>query len=376
MKKKASLILGVALSLSMYSTVFAQDIVTVAEDVKVYHTNKDTFMSFQNDIINVNGTNFFPMRELLNKLGVSNEDIIYHGDTRSISFSNENYDAEFVIGSSEYIQNEVVFEMPVEPFVTTDGVTYLPIRYVANSLGSKVGYDEDLKQILVTDITSEYTVYRESDLPQFSDLVEGETLASINTNYGDITVRFFPKYAPKAVENFLTLAEEGYYDEVTFHRVINDFVIQGGDPTGTGAGGDSIYGEDFEDEISLSLRHFSGALAMANAGVNTNGSQFYIVETDDMGGYVSELEWMKNNPYEIYDYDSGILIQDIMSPIIAQKYIELGGTPFLDGGYTIFGHVVEGMEVVHLIADVETNTSDKPIEDVIINSIIIEEYSK
>ncbi len=376
MKKKASLILGAMLSFAMCSTVFADDVTTDIADVTVYHTNYDAFMNFSNDVVNINGTTFFPMRELLNQLGVDNENIVYHGETKSITFSNENYDVEFVIGSNEYVQNGVTFEMPVEPFVTSEGVTYLPIRYVANSLGSKVGYDEDLKQILVTDVSSDYVIYRESDLPQFSELVDGETLATLHTNYGDITLRFFPEYAPKAVENFLTLAEEGYYDGITFHRVIDSFVIQGGDPTGTGAGGESIYGEKFEDEITLNLRHFSGALAMANAGANTNGSQFYIVETDDMGGYENELEWIKNNPYELYDYQTNILNQDIMSPVIAQKYMELGGTPFLDGGYTIFGHVVEGMDIVHEIAEVDTDANNKPVEDVVIESVTIDEYSK
>ena len=112
---------------------------------------------------------------------------------------------------------------------------------------------------------------------QFEMPKKGDTIAVIKTNYGDFTVRFFEKEAPKAVENFITLAKEGYYDGVTFHRVIKDFMIQAGDPTGTGAGGQSCWGEPFENEISEYLSPFRGALCMANSGKdNTNKSQFFI----------------------------------------------------------------------------------------------------
>ena len=107
---------------------------------------------------------------------------------------------------------------------------------------------------------------------------KGEEIAVIHTSMGDIKVKFFPDEAPKAVENFKTLAKDGYYDGITFHRVINDFMIQGGDPTGTGTGGESIYGGAFEDEFSPNLYNFRGALSMANSGMNTNGSQFFIVQ--------------------------------------------------------------------------------------------------
>ncbi len=151
MKKKLGLIAVLALTMAMTTTTLAGT--KVAKDVTVYHTNDNTFMSFEKDIINVDGTNFFPMRELLNNLGVADEDIKFDKETQTIAFSNENYDVIFTIGKKEYIQNGVTFEMPVAPFLK-NGVTYLPIRYVANSLGSKVGYDEDLKQILVTDLDS------------------------------------------------------------------------------------------------------------------------------------------------------------------------------------------------------------------------------
>lgn len=105
---------------------------------------------------------------------------------------------------------------------------------------------------------------------------EGEEIAVIHTSMGDIYVRFFPEAAPKAVYNFKKLALEGYYDGLTFHRVISDFMIQGGDPNGDGSGGQSIWKEEFEDEFSTKLVNITGSLAMANAGSNTNGSQFFV----------------------------------------------------------------------------------------------------
>ena len=106
--------------------------------------------------------------------------------------------------------------------------------------------------------------------------------ATIKTNHGEIVIQLFPEQAPKTVENFVGLAKKGYYDGVIFHRVINDFMIQGGDPTGTGMGGESIWGAPFEDEFSNELFNIRGALSMANAGPATNGSQFFIVQNQNV----------------------------------------------------------------------------------------------
>ena len=125
----------------------------------------------------------------------------------------------------------------------------------------------------------------------------GEEVAVIKTSKGDIFVRLFPEHAPKAVENFKTHAKNGYYDGLIFHRVINDFMIQGGDPTGSGMGGESIWGKSFEDEFTPELHNLRGALSMANAGPNTNGSQFFIVQakqvSDDM------LDQLETAPEEL-----------------------------------------------------------------------------
>lgn len=123
--------------------------------------------------------------------------------------------------------------------------------------------------------------------------------AMIHTSMGDVEVQLFPEQAPKAVENFVTLAKQQYYDEVIFHRVISDFMIQGGDPTGTGMGGDSIWGEPFEDEFSKELYNLRGALSMANSGPNTNGSQFFIVQNQHMSAQLTEQMSEAKFPEEI-----------------------------------------------------------------------------
>jgi peptidyl-prolyl cis-trans isomerase B (cyclophilin B) len=145
--------------------------------------------------------------------------------------------------------------------------------------------------------------------------------ATIHTNHGPIEVEFFDADAPKTVENFRKLAADGFYDGVIFHRVIKDFMIQGGDPTGTGTGGP---GYTFEDEFN---QHgvVRGALAMANAGPNTNGSQFFIVTTD--------------------------------------------AAPWLDGKHTVFGQVTSGMETVDAIEGLPTGARDRPVDDAVIERV-------
>ncbi|MET3576933.1 peptidyl-prolyl cis-trans isomerase B (cyclophilin B) [Bhargavaea ullalensis] len=187
-----------------------------------------------------------------------------------------------------------------------------------------------------------------------NEVAEQEALAVIHTNHGPIKVKLFREQAPKTVENFLTHAENGYYDGIIFHRVIKDFMIQGGDPTGTGMGGESIYGSTFEDEFSPELFNLRGALSMANAGPGTNGSQFFIVQ-------------MKNTPADMVSQLEGA---GFPADII-EAYKQNGGTPWLDQRHTVFGQVIEGMDVVDQIASVKVGAQDKPAEDVVIESIEI-----
>ncbi len=170
----------------------------------------------------------------------------------------------------------------------------------------------------------------EAKVKELLNLSEGERLVAIlKTNFGEIEVELFARKVPKTVENFVGLAERGYYNGVTFHRVIDDFMIQGGDPTGTGSGGESFWGGTFEDEFHPDLKHDSpGILSMANAGPNTNGSQFFIT---------------------------------------------LVPTPWLDGKHSVFGKVIKGMDVVKKIGKVKTiKPYDKPVNDVVIESVVIE----
>lgn len=188
----------------------------------------------------------------------------------------------------------------------------------------------------------------------------GDFVAAITTSMGTIKVRLFPEATPKAVENFTTHAKNGYYDGLIFHRVIQDFMLQGGDPTGTGCGGESIWGKPFEDEFDPNLHNLRGALSMANAGPGTNGSQFFIVQASS----VSE----------------NLLAQMVSLPehfpeTVRENYRQLGGTPWLDYKHTVFGHVYEGMDVVNAIAAVKVGSADKPLETVTITSIAIEQFA-
>eukprot|EP00245_Coleochaete_scutata_P002210 TRINITY_DN12909_c0_g1_i1.p1 TRINITY_DN12909_c0_g1~~TRINITY_DN12909_c0_g1_i1.p1 ORF type:complete len:179 (-),score=19.93 TRINITY_DN12909_c0_g1_i1:55-540(-) len=151
----------------------------------------------------------------------------------------------------------------------------------------------------------------------------------LETSMGAITLEMYTTHAPRTCRNFVELSRRGYYNNVKFHRIIPDFMVQGGDPTGTGRGGESIYGAKFEDEITRELKHTgAGILSMANAGPNTNGSQFFLT---------------------------------------------LGPTPWLDGKHTIFGRVCGGMEVVKRLGNVATDKNDRPAHDVKILRAVIKE---
>lgn len=190
-------------------------------------------------------------------------------------------------------------------------------------------------------------------LLQFSETNEKDRVVEIMTTKGAIQIRLFPEIAPKAVENFITHAKNGYYNDVVFHRVIKDFMIQGGDPDGTGMGGQSIWGQPFEDEFSPELFHFRGALSMANAGPHTNGSQFFIVHQSAAPASQAQFE------------QAGYPSEAI------QKYLEVGGTAHLDGRHTVFGQVIAGMDVVDDIANSKVGSGDRPVEEIKIQKIDI-----
>lgn len=176
--------------------------------------------------------------------------------------------------------------------------------------------------------------------PQLEEKPAEDTeVAIIETEAGTFKMCFYPEYAPKAVENFLTHAKNGYYDGLTFHRIIQGFMIQGGDPEGTGMGGESIWGEGFGEEISNNLRHFRGAVCMAKSSLpDSQGSQFYIVDGFD------------TMPEELIAQMEQIGGESWPEEVI-EGYKELSGYPGLDFGYTVFGQVFEGMDVVDVLID-------------------------
>lgn len=195
-----------------------------------------------------------------------------------------------------------------------------------------------------------------TNFPQVNPESANVIKAIVHTNKGAVTIELYPDLAPKTVENFVGLAKENYYDGIIFHRVISDFMIQGGDPTGTGMGGQSLWDEQFEDEFSPVLFNLRGALSMANSGPNTNGSQFFIVTASQVPDQMVDQMESAGYPEEVI-----------------AAYRENGGTPWLDHKHTVFGHVVDGMDVVNEIDKTATNPADKPLEDVVIESIEIEE---
>ena len=192
---------------------------------------------------------------------------------------------------------------------------------------------------------------------QFERPAQGETIADMHTNHGVLRIRLFAGQAPKAVENFTTHAKNGYYNGLIFHRVIKDFMIQGGDPNGMGTGGQSVWGAPFADEFSEELCNFRGALSMANSGPNTNGSQFFIVQAPGVDARMLRQLEQAGYPAEA-----------------VARYKEDGGTPWLDFRHTVFGQVFDGMTVVDEIASVKTGGADKPVEPVVIERIDIHAY--
>lgn len=214
---------------------------------------------------------------------------------------------------------------------TTTTTTTDQYGYSTNS--NSISNASNMNQNLVA---SNECAGKQTDMP-----AKGEEVAKVSTTLGDFTLRFFACDTPETVKNFKELAKKGYYNGLIFHRVIKDFMIQGGDPTGTGAGGESYKGkEPIIDEFSPNLSHIYGAVSMANRGPNTGTSQFFIVNTKQ-------------------------------------------GTPHLNGMHSVFAQVFEGLETIEKISNTQTDTCqpyenragcDKPLTDVKINTITIEAY--
>ena len=213
------------------------------------------------------------------------------------------------------------------------------------------------------------------DIANFKMPADGEKVAVMTVkDFGTIKIKLFWDEAPAGADNFARLAEMGYYDGLIYHRIINGFMNQGGDPTGTGTAGEGADGKKFDGGITKNAYHFSGAVAYANAGTATqNGSQFYIVNTPDGGIDDDTIDMVERYFYQRFgvEYSYGS---------VGDLYKKIGGTPSLDvplteGGYTVFGQVYEGLDIVRAIGAVQTDASDRPVTDVVIENVKIEKYS-
>lgn len=216
--------------------------------------------------------------------------------------------------------------------------------------------EEETEENSLEDVDFEASAEHQMSMPE-----EGETIAIMHVkDFGDIKFKFFEDVAPKAVENFLTHAENGYYDGVIFHRVMNEFMIQGGDPTGTGSGGESIWNENFQAEVSYEYVPYRGSLCMASSSLGI-GSQFFITQAN----YLEETAQAMLNA----GYPEGLV----------EQYKNYGGYISLYMNYTVFGQVFEGLDVVDKIASVEVEASStgemsSPKQEVVIESIEVTTY--
>ncbi len=301
--------------------------------------------------------------------------------------------------------------------------------------------DENITKII--EKLREHYDYDQADVEKIKEIATGKAESEntvkviLHTTMGDIEISLYPDAAPKAVENFVGLASSGYYDNVSFHRVIDDFMIQSGDPKGDGTGGESMWdGAWFRDEFKYPYFNYRGALSMANMGPNTNGSQFFIVQASNKNTLPSIMMNSICNdpekfPFDVLDFsllnlyiqdekvkleseifdaidkingtegnkdgkndeeidkvtkemsekaneklqammDKGLTEEIIKKYMpVVEYYFTVGGTPHLDNVHSVFGYVTEGMDIVDSIAKVKTDTSNKPVEDVLIKNISI-----
>ena len=305
------------------SFAFAKDFGTVENVSK----NNSWTINFTTPINPVNLDKYIIIRDSTNRTAITNLSISNGGKTVTIT--------------------------PLIPYIS--GETYT-LMVAANLPALNGGYLKDPSYIKFT--VEQYTPT--TTLPQFTPPEKGEEIAVMNTNKGIIKIQLFPESAPKAVENFKTHARNGYYNGLTFHRVIKDFMIQSGDPVGNGTGGESIWTEPFADEFDTRLHNFRGALSMANSGPNTSRSQIFIVQSN-----TAPIDMINEMKY----YGEPFYPRDVIS-----KYEEVGGAPWLDYRHTVFGQVFQGMDIVDSIASVKVDSNSKPVDNVIINSIQIVTY--
>jgi len=303
----------------------------------------------------------------------------WHHETQTAILETEGFWVTIPIGSDIFITNGIEFELDVPAQIINDR-TMLPIRAVLESVGHFVDWDDTTNTVIVRNLWGSYSFeYIDGSLAnQLAQPAIGEQIAIIHTNFGEIHLRLFPELAPLAVENFVTLAQNGFYDGLVFHRVVDDFMIQGGDPDGMGFGGNTIWDMLFGVEASPNLRHIRGALSTANTGwPMANGSQFFIVQASNIDeDLIEEIEFMLENQDMEIVQGAGYRFRDLWPTEVMEHYLENGGMPHLDFLHTVFGQVFMGMDVVDTIAAMPTDGdppfgTSRPLEDVVIKRIEI-----
>ncbi len=337
-------------------------VVLLTNSNRAYANNTDTYIDTSDKEVKAlvkNGRTLIPLRFVAENFGA---DVSFDSKTSTAIITYNGVQVKFTSNNKTMLVGDKKILMD-EPAQIINNRMLIPLRALAeNALGKKVFYDKGLIIISQTQknldskkVDELIAKFSNSDSPfayQLSKPVKGDMIAVIKTNYGDIKIKLFYEDAPMTVENFVKLSQKGYYNDVIFHRVINDFMIQGGDPTGTGAGGQSIWGVKFRDEFSNRLYNIRGALSMANSGPNTNGSQFFIVQNSKI------TDGLKDN-----------LLAMGLDKNLVEEYSKVGGTPWLDGYHSVFGQVYEGMDVVDKIAAAKTGINDRPVDEIKIISV-------
>lgn len=258
--------------------------------------------------VQAKGTTLVPLRIISENLGAI---VDYNKTSQQITIQKESKTLILTLGKSKALVNNIEKPLTLAPTLL-QGTTMVPLRFASENLDCSVNWNDD-KQLIT--ITSKNT--KPSSLPIATLIIK---------DYGTVTLELYPKMAPKTVENFITLANSGFYDGLIFHRIIADFMIQGGDPLGVGGPGYTIPGEFASNGFKANtLSHTKGIISMArSADPNSAGSQFFITSAT---------------------------------------------ATFLDGEYAAFGKVISGIEVIDKVQSVKTNSSDRPLQDVVIQSI-------
>jgi peptidyl-prolyl cis-trans isomerase B (cyclophilin B) len=337
-------------------------VVLFANSNLAYANNIDTYIDTSNKEVKAlvkNGRTLVPLRFISENFGAQ---VSFDSNTKTATLNVNNSNIRFTSNDRTMLIDNKKFILD-EPAQIISGRMLVPLRALAeNALGKEIFYDNGLIVISksqknldsqkLDELTAKFDNSASPISFQLSKPIKGDMVAIMKTNFGDIKIKLFYEDAPLAVENFVKLSQKDYYNSIIFHRVINNFMIQSGDPEGNGTGGESIWGKEFNDEFSDRLFNIRGALSMANRGSNTNGSQFFIVQNPVIDDQLKES-----------------CKQSGMDQNLIDAYSKVGGTPWLDGKHSVFGQVYEGLDIVDKIAAVKVGNNDKPVDNIKILSV-------